>query len=97
MNVKKAIKKKIKFKTAFSMRFRFLTTVILAMFAITIFIGGLSLYEVDNYIQAQAEDFVEVTCDNESEQINGSLRNMEKISKYYGKLPYGLFYRVNRY
>lgn len=78
MSAKKSIKKKIKFKTTFSMKFRFLTTVILAMFAVTIFIGGLSLYEVDNYIQAQSEDFVKVTCDNESERINGSLRNMEK-------------------
>ena len=78
MSAKKSIKKKIKFKTTVSMKFRFLTTVILAMFAVTIFIGGLSLYEVDNYIQAQSEDFVKVTCDNESERINGSLRNMEK-------------------
>ena len=68
-------------KKTFSMKFRFLATVILAMVAITIFIGGLCLYEVDNYIQAQAEDFVKVTCDNEGTQINDSLKNMEKSVK----------------
>ena len=50
----------------FSMRFRFLATVIVAMLVITIFIGGLSLYEVDKYVQSQAEDFVKVTCENEA-------------------------------
>ena len=68
-------------KKTFSMRFRFLATVILAMFAITIFVGGLCLYEVDTYIQTQAEEFVKVTSDNESAKINDSLRNMEKSVK----------------
>ena len=68
-------------KKTFSMRFRFLATLICAMFAITIVIGGLCLYEVDNYIQVQAEEFVKVTCDNEAAQINDSLRNMEKSVK----------------
>ncbi|MBQ1186871.1 MAG: diguanylate cyclase [Clostridia bacterium] len=74
-------KKKQWSNKTFSMRFRFLVTVILAMFVVTIFIGGLSIYEVDNYIQSQAEDFVNVTCTNESAQINSSLNNMEKSVK----------------
>ncbi len=53
----------------------------IAMLAITFFIGGLSLYEVDNYVQAQAEDFVRVTCDNEASKINDSLTNIEKSVK----------------
>ena len=65
----------------YSMQLGFLTTVILAMLAIAVFIGGLSIYEVDNYIQGQAEDFVNVTCINESSQINDSLGNMEKSVK----------------
>ena len=60
------------------MRFRFLTTLIVAMVAITAFVGGLCIYEVDRYIQEQAEDYVSVACTNEAEKINGSLRNMEK-------------------
>ena len=71
-------KKKWVFKELHSIRFRFLTTVILAMLAITAFIGGLSVYEVDNYIQKQSEAFVRVTCSNEGERINSSLENMEK-------------------
>ena len=65
-------------KKSFSLRFRFLVTVILAMATMAVFVGGLSIYEVDNYIQEQAKDFVNVTCTNESAQINDSLRNMEK-------------------
>lgn len=82
MDTEKLIKKNNKkTKTTYSMQFRFLMTVIFAMLAITIFIGGLSLYEVDNYIQGQSEEFVRVTGANEAAQINGSLGNMEKSVK----------------
>jgi methyl-accepting chemotaxis protein len=63
------------------MRFRFLATIISVVVSITIFVGGLSLYEVDTYIQTQAEEFVKVTCENEGAQINDSLKNMEKSVK----------------
>lgn len=76
MNTKETTKKLI--NKTFSMRFSVLATVILSIFAVTIIIGGLCLYEVDNYIQSQAEDFVSVTCDNEGTKINDSLKNMEK-------------------
>jgi diguanylate cyclase (GGDEF)-like protein len=49
-----------------------------AMLAITIFIGGLSIYEVDNYIQAQTQNLVEITCENEAIKINDTFRDMEK-------------------
>ena len=61
-----------------SIRFRFTAIVIFAMLAITIFIGGISIYEVDNYIQNQSENFVSVTSVSSSEKINSSLKNMEK-------------------
>ena len=64
-----------------SMLFRFLATVIVAMFAVAIFIGGLSIYEVNNYIQSQAQEFVNITCSNEGSKINDSLGNMEKSVK----------------
>ncbi len=73
-------KKRIAHKP-FSMRFRFLTTIIIAMFAVTICIGGLCIYEVDQYIQVQAQEFVNITCSNESAKINDSLGNMEKSVK----------------
>lgn len=65
----------------YSIRFRFLVTVIVAMLAITVFVGGMCIYEVDNYISKQSESFVNVTCVNEAEQINNSLKNMEKSVK----------------
>ena len=64
-----------------SMRFRFLATVIFAVLSVTVFVGGLSIYEVDSYIRDQAEDYVNAVCDSESAQINDSLRNMEKSVK----------------
>lgn len=70
--------KKKKSDKTFSMQFSFLATLIFTMLSITIFIGGLCIYEVDHYIQAQAEEYVNVISDNEGSQINDSLRNMEK-------------------
>ena len=82
MKIKRSYhKKKRIWDKQYSMLFRFLTTVIIAMFAVTIFIGGLSIYEVDNYIQDQAHEFVNITCSNESSKINDSLGNMEKSVK----------------
>ena len=43
-----------------SLQFRFLITVISAILTITIFVGGLGIYEVDNYIQNQTQNFIEV-------------------------------------
>ena len=82
MRIKKSFaEEKQKSSKIFSLKFRFLATIVLVILAMTFSIGGLCLYEVDNYIQAQAEDFVKVTCDNEAAQINGSLTNMEKSVK----------------
>ena len=63
------------------MLFRFLTTVIVAMFAVALFVGGLSIYEVDKYIKKQAQEYVNITCYNECSMINDSLGNMEKSVK----------------
>lgn len=47
------------------MQFRFWITVILAMFAVAVIIGGLSIYEINTYVKEQSEDFVRATCENE--------------------------------
>ena len=60
------------------MQFRILTTIIFAMLAITVFIGGISIYEVDQYIQNESENFVAVTCEYEGTQINSIFEDMEK-------------------
>ena len=79
MNTKNVFKGK--FNKAYSMQFRFLATVIFAIFAITLFVGGLSIYEVDKYVQEQSENFTEVTCENEGTQINSIFSDMEKSVK----------------
>ena len=78
---KKIKKKKRKFNKTYSMQFRILATIIIAMLAITVFVGGISIYEVDQYIQNESENFVVVTCDNEGAQINNLFEDMEKSVK----------------
>ena len=74
-----------------SIRFRFLATVVFAMLAITVFIGGLSIYEVDNYIQEQTKKFVNVTCESEGAQINDSFGDMEKSVEIMESYVMGFF------
>ncbi len=61
-----------------SLQFRVLMTVMSAILTVTIFIGGTSIYEVDNYIQSQTKSLVEITCKNEATKINNIFRDMEK-------------------
>ena len=82
MNTKKSLKeKKRKLKKTQSMQFRILATIIFAMLAITVFIGGISIYEVDKYIQGESENFVKVTCDNEGAQINNIFEDIAEIDE----------------
>ena len=82
MNTSKSINDmKRKVNKTHSMQFRILATIIFAMLAITVFIGGISIYEVDQYVQRESENFVKVTCDNESAQINNIFEDMEKSVK----------------
>ncbi len=82
MSKKNATKEqKRKFNKTHSMQFRILATIIFAMLAITVFIGGISIYEVDQYIQNESENLVLVTCDNEAAKINSTFENMEKSVK----------------
>lgn len=73
--------KKQKSKKTRSLRFRILATIIFAMLSITIFIGGISIYEVNKYVQNESENFVVVTCENEGAQINNVFEGMEKSVK----------------
>ena len=82
MNKNKSLKdRQQKFNKTHSLQFRILATIIFAMFAITVFIGGISIYEVDQYIQNESEKFVVVTSENESAQINNIFEDMEKSVK----------------
>ena len=82
MNKNKLLKdKKYEFNKTHSLQFRILVTIIFAMLAITVFVGGISIYEVDQYIQNESKNFVVVTCDNEGAQINNLFEDMEKSVK----------------
>ena len=64
-----------------SLQFRFLRTVLAAILTVAIFIGGLSIYEMNNYVHRQTIDLIEVTCENEATKINVIFENMEKSVK----------------
>ena len=74
-----------------SVQFKFLVIVISAMVAITVFIGGLSIREVDNYIQHQTENIVKTTCSNETQQINHIFDGIEKSVKIMESYVLSLF------
>ena len=92
MNKKNSLKeKKPKLNKTHSMQFRILATVIFAMLVITVFIGGISIYEVDQYIQDESKNFVVVTCENEGSQINALFDDMEKSVKVMESYVMGFF------
>ena len=61
-----------------SLQFKFLMTVISAVLAITVLVGGLSIYEVDRFIQSQTKDYIDAACKKEAMQINDIFGDMEK-------------------
>ena len=73
-----------------SMQFKFLITILTAMLAITVFIGGLSIYEVDNFVQLQTNDFINVTCEKDASQINDVFGDMENAVHIMESYVYGL-------
>ena len=73
-----------------SMQFKVLITLISAMLAVTMFIGGLSIYEVDQFVQNQTEDFVNVTCERDASQINDVFGDMESAVRIMESYVYGL-------
>lgn len=44
----------------------------------TVFVGGLSIYEVDSYVQKEAYNLLQLTCENEATKINNTFESMEK-------------------
>ena len=83
--------KKRNFERISSIQFRFLATVLFAILTITVFVGGISIYEVDNYIQKQSESYVNVTCENEGAKINDTFGDMEKSVKIMASYVTGFF------
>ena len=48
------------------------------MLAIAVFVGGLSIYEVDRFVRVQTENLIEATCEKEATQVNSIFSDMEK-------------------
>lgn len=61
-----------------SIRFKFLSIIISSTLAITVIIGGLSIYEVDQFIQRQTVDYINVTCERDATEINDIFGNMQQ-------------------
>ena len=74
-----------------SIQFKYLVTVIAAILAIAIFIGGFSIREVDNYIQDNTKEFVDTTCSNEATKINAIFSDIEKSVKIMESYVLSLF------
>lgn len=92
MNKRNLLKgKKRKLKKTHSMQFRILVTVLFAMLVITVFIGGISIYEVDQYIKEESKNFVVVTCENEGSHINDLFDDIEKSVKVMESYVMGFF------
>ncbi len=64
-----------------SIQSKFLITVISAMLAIAVFVGGVSIYEVDRFVRLQTEDLIGASCEKEAAQINSIFSDMEKSVK----------------
>ena len=58
--------------------------VISAILAMSIFVGGFSIYEVDNYVTKHTEEFIDITCSNEAAKINDIFGDIEKSVKIMG-------------
>ena len=61
-----------------SLQSKFLITVLSSILAITVFIGGLSIYEIDHFIHTQTQNLIHATSENEATQINDIFGSMEK-------------------
>ena len=64
-----------------SVKFKYLLIVIAAILAIAVFVGGVSIYEVDKYIQQHTKKYIEITCANEAAKINDMFCDIEKSVK----------------
>ena len=74
-----------------SVQFKYLMIVISAILAIAIFVGGFSIYEIDNYIQEHTKEFVEITCSNEAAKINDIFGDIEKSVRVMESYVLSLF------
>jgi hypothetical protein len=78
-----------------SIQFKYLIIVISAILAISVFVGGVSIYEVDAYIQERTAEFVKTTCSNEAAKINDTFGDIEKSVRIMESYVLSLFDRTD--
>ena len=61
-----------------SIQFKFLCTILSAVLAITLLVGGLSIFEIDYFVKRETENYIRVVCEKETAQVNDILGDMEK-------------------
>ena len=64
-----------------SVQFKYLIIVISAILSMAVFVGGLCIYEIDDYIQQHTQEFIDITCSNEAAKINDIFGDIEKSVK----------------
>lgn len=62
----------------YSIKTKILVTVISVIVIIAVFIGGISIFEVDKYVQESTSSLIYAICEKEVAQINGMFGDMEK-------------------
>ena len=68
-------------KKVHSMQFLFLSIVLPGMFLLALFIGGVSLLELNRYVQSSTKELIAEKCENESAHMNDIFAGMEKSVK----------------
>ena len=76
---------------AHSVQLKYLVIVISAILAIAVFVGGFSIYEVNNYIQQHTKEFIDITCSNEAAKINDIFGDIEKSVRIMESYVLSLF------
>ena len=77
-----------------SVQFKFLITVISAIIAIAVFVGGVSIYAVDQYGQKETINLLNMTCAKEASQVNDILGDIEKSVRIMESYVLSLFHKA---
>ena len=74
-----------------SVQFKYLIIVISAILAVAVLVGGLSIYEVNDYVQQHTKEFIDITCSNEAAKINDTFGDIEKSVRIMESYVLSLF------
>ena len=58
-------------KKAYSIQAAFLSVILVGMFLLALFIGGMSVFEINRFVRASTKELVTEKSAKESAQING--------------------------